>query len=131
MIRQLFMLIAVFGFFSFPAYAIRYKCTVDKKYDSERTYSKDYLDKAKFSVVIDDSHDGNVYLSRCSYVDGAGKITCDKYRADKTALDSHVKIKKYYHFSSQSDYQVFPNLTFIENNGRGGIAYGKCEVTSP
>jgi len=35
-------------------------------------------------------------------------------------------IAKYYYFDGQFDVQIFPNLSFIENNGRGDIAFGKC-----
>ncbi len=41
------------------------------------------------------------------------------------------RIKKFYVFRSQFDVQVYPDLSFIENNGRGGIAFGTCSVVAP
>jgi hypothetical protein len=26
---------------------------------------------------------------------------------------------------------MFSDLSFVENNGRGGVSYGKCALTSP
>jgi len=59
------------------------------------------------------------------------KITCDRYQMDTVVLDEQVKIKKYYLFQSQFDVQLFANLSFIENNGRGSVAYGKCRFIAP
>ena len=28
---------------------------------------------------------------------------------------------------SQFDVQLYPDMNFVENNGRGSISYGKCE----
>ena len=58
-------------------------------------------------------------------------MTCDRYPMDKVVLDENVKIKKYYLFRSQFDVQLFADLLFIENNGRGGIAFGRCRVVAP
>ncbi len=61
-------------------------------------------------------------------LDNVDKITSD----DINTLDGNIiHIKKYYVFKGQFDVQLYPDLTFIENNGRGDIAYGKCELTSP
>ena len=46
-------------------------------------------------------------------------------------INENARIKKYYVFRSQFDVQVFSDLSFLENNGRGDIAYGKCEVVAP
>jgi hypothetical protein len=29
---------------------------------------------------------------------------------------------------SQYDIQLFPDMKFVENNGRGGIAFGTCKL---
>lgn len=50
---------------------------------------------------------------------------------EKVVFDENVKIKKYYLFRSQFDVQLFPDLSFLENNGRGSIAYGQCRLVSP
>ena len=110
--------------------AVEYNCTVAKKLNWEHEYSESELAKGQFSVVIEE-HGFGTFLSRCSYVQSEDKVTCDRYEVDKVAADNNVKIKKYYVFDSHFDVQLFSNLTFIENNGRGSIAFGKCQVTSP
>jgi hypothetical protein len=120
--------------------AVEYECKVERKVDQERVYSDEQLRKGKFSARIRD--DGKTAtISRCSYAASEQKVTCDSYDVDKVADDETWdqdgdkwvtrKIKKYYRFRGQYDVQVFPDLSFVENNGRGGIAYGRCRVVSP
>lgn len=70
-------------------------------------------------------------LGRCSFAQSANEVTCDYYEVDRIMHDDNVKIKKYYVLRSHFDVQIFSDLSFIENNGRGDIAFGKCVVTSP
>ena len=112
------------------AAAAKYDCKVEKKFDSENTYTANKIEKGQFSVKIEDSG-GGAFVSRCSLSPSANKITCDRYQVDKVVFDEKVKIKKYYVFQSQFDVQLFSDLLFVENNGRGGIAYGKCRVVAP
>ena len=112
------------------AMASEYYCTVEKKFDSENTYTKHQIEKNQFSVNVKESEKGAL-LSRCSFVTGADKVTCDSHQVDKVVFDEAVKIKKYYVFRSQFDVQIFKDLSFIENNGRGGVAYGKCRAETP
>jgi hypothetical protein len=112
------------------AQAAEYHCTVKKKFDSERVYTADQIEKGQFSVLVEENGK-SAFLSRCSFTTSAQKVTCDRYEVDKIAFDENVKIKKYYVFHSQFDVQLFPNLFFIENNGRGGIAYGTCTLVAP
>lgn len=76
-------------------------------------------------MKIEETRTG-AYLSRCSYALSVARVTCDRYEVDKVVLDDVAQIKKYYVFRSQFDVQLFANQSFIENNGRGGIAYGTC-----
>jgi hypothetical protein len=100
-------------------------CHVEKKFDEERTYTRDELIKGKFSVEI--LREGAAtLLRRCSFAPSAGRVTCDQYDADKVSTDSFAKIRKFYYFAGQFDVQVFADGTFIENNGRGSIAFGTC-----
>ncbi|WP_281970147.1 MULTISPECIES: hypothetical protein [unclassified Polynucleobacter] len=55
------------------------------------------------------------------------KVTCDRYSVDRVEVDKFVGIKKFYFFKGQFDVQLFPDMNFVENNGRGGVSYGKCE----
>ena len=120
------------------ASAITYNCKVTRKFaaaDETLVYTPEHLKRFQFGVVIEfDEHldDGykNAVISRCGYSYSADMVTCDKYDidfADKHFLTNKIHyILKFYHFSSHFDVQLFSNNTFIENNGRGSIASGKC-----
>ena len=110
--------------------AAEYNCKVEKKFDSENSYTPEHIEESQFSVKVEENSSG-VFLSRCSFSSSANKVTCDRYKVDKVAMDENVKIKKYYVFKSQFDVQLFSNLLFVGNNGRGSIAYGKCKVIVP
>jgi hypothetical protein len=88
------------------------------------------LAKGQFSALIEERSDV-VHVSRCSYDRSVERATCDRYEIDKVVRDPYIGAKKYYLFQAQFDIQVFRNLSFVENDGRGGIAYGECEVVSP
>jgi|SRR6476469_4649550 len=122
----LFFALCVPGF----AAAVEYDCNVAKKVDSEASYTAQQLEKGKFSVKIEEAGEAT-FVSRCSFTPSSSKVTCDRYQVEKVVFDENVKIKKYYVFRSQCDVQLFPDLSFLENNGRGGIAYGKCRVVAP
>jgi hypothetical protein len=124
LIKSLFVIII---FTPSIAQTAEFKCTVNKKLNSNHEYTTDEIKKWQFSVLINDT--GNEALaSRCDFSPSAKKVTCDKYKADKIVFDENLEIKKYYFFNSQFDVQIFSNLDFIENNGRGDIAFGKCEI---
>ena len=106
-------------------YALTYDCKVTRKVGSTEILSESDLEKLKFSVRIHDI--SKPELERCSLVTGQNKVTCDKYLVDKVETDKYVGIKKFYYFKGQFDVQLYPDLRFIENNGRGVISYGKCE----
>ena len=121
------------------AFAVTYYCEATKKVDSEIEYSEENIKKYKYANKLEDM--GNkAFISRCSFTLSAKKVTCDRYEVDhiersplwslKTLKDDKF-IKKYYYFYGQLDFQLFPDLSFVENDGRGGIAFGKCRVTSP
>jgi hypothetical protein len=63
---------------------------------------------------------------------GGGVDTYDVDRIEVTSRGGkEVAIKKFYHFASNLDVQLFldvPDLSFVENSGRGDIAYGHCTV---
>jgi hypothetical protein len=46
----------------------------------------------------------------------------------KFEKDTNVQIQKYYVFKSQYDIQIFSDLSYIDNNGRGGLLIGKCKI---
>lgn len=102
-------------------------CTVNKKYDYElaEIHSSNSLAKWQFSLRIQDTEQSKI-IQRCSYSITEKKVTCDSYTADRLEIDQMTRIRKYYFFSSQFDVQVFPDLVFLENNGRGGLATGSC-----
>jgi hypothetical protein len=112
------------------AQAADFSCKVEVKLSRERVYSESELQKGQFLVLIEDRGD-SAFLSRCSFTLSSQEVTCDRYEVDKVVLDEYVRIKKFYVFRSQFDVQVYPDLSFIENNGRGGIAFGTCSVVAP
>ena len=130
MLLRTFISIIGLAILSNPAIAFtEYNCPVTNKWDTENTYSQEIIDKWKYAVVIRE-HSDTAYLSRCSN-DSSGKFTCDEYKVDRIEKSSLFgsEIRKYYIFASQFDFQLFENsMTFIENNGRGSIAMGKCSL---
>ncbi len=126
--HNIFVLVIVA--FSMPVLAVEYSCEVTRKIDRELDYTNEQVAKSQFSNRVEELNESS-FISRCSFVASAGKVTCDRYKVDKVAFDKNVKIKKYYHFQSQFDFQLFPDLSFIENNGRGSVSYGKCTLVSP
>lgn len=115
---------------SVPAGAAEYRCTVTKKLTAEQEDTAAELAKWKPYNLIEETAEG-AFMSRCSWSQIHQKVTCDRYKADRMEVDSNVKIKKFYFFRSQFNLQVFTNLNFIEDNGRGSISFGKCELTAP
>ena len=117
---------------SFPSLsnAVEYYCNVELKRDYDHIYSHTDLQKWKWGVKIVDSGD-NAKISRCSFSSSAGSVICDDYLADYIHSDPSTGIKKYYYFRGHFDVQIFTDLSFIENNGRGSIGRGRCKVTRP
>lgn len=93
--------------------------------DKENQFIKNYK---PYTTVFDNQHPK---IERCSFSPSEGKHTCEQYEVDRVELDRNVKIKKYYVFRSQYDIQIFSNLDYIDNNGRGGFLIGKCRLVSP
>lgn len=112
-----------------------HRCIVEKKLDYEwKPYTQEKLNRYNWQVIIEDNSkqkDTKTILRRCSVEPSSGKFTCDSYIADWQITDSAVGHRKYYYFRGQFDVQLFSNSTFIENNGRGGLAKGRCEVIIP
>lgn len=128
--KQLLLALLIILAFGGEAGAAVYECLVSKKIDSEGAYTGGDIKKYRPSVKIEELENSS-FLSRCSFTPSARKITCDRYAVDKIVLDANMGIKKFYVFRSQFDVQIFSTLTFVENNGRGGIAFGKCRLLSP
>ena len=117
---------------SFPSLsnAVEYYCNVELKRDHDHIYSQTDLLKWKWGVKIVDAGD-NAEISRCSFSSSADAVTCDDYVAVYIHSDPYTGIKKYYYFRGHFDVQIFTDLSFIENNGRGSIGRGRCKVTRP
>jgi hypothetical protein len=130
MLKQRVALSLVVTACSLPALAGEYSCQVTRKLDPEREYSADQIAEFRYSSRVEESNEG-AFVSRCSFAPSAGKVTCDRYKMDRVSFDGGVKIKKYYLFRSQFDFQLFPDLSFVENNGRGAVSYGKCTIVAP
>ena len=105
------------------AVTLELQCLVDRKIDRTTEYSRARIDEMQWSVVIRHHDDEWATVSRCD-----AKAPCDRYIVDNYEFTKGVNISKYYYFSGQFDVQVFGDLSFIENNGRGTIAFGQCEI---
>lgn len=102
-----------------------YECVVTRKTDFDNEIPSSIIQKYKYSVKIKDT--SKPELERCSFTPSEKKVTCDKYLVDRVEVDKNVGIKKFYYFTGQYDIQLYPDMRFVENNGRSGISYGKCE----
>ncbi len=109
------------------SFAVTYHCETTEKYDFGKTYSQEELNKGKFSVKVEEGERAT-YVYRCSFALSQGAITCDKYEVDKVEYNNNINLKKYYVFNSQYNFQIFSNLSSLEDNGRGAIQYGKCQI---
>jgi hypothetical protein len=101
-------------------------CPVTRKLDSERIYTAEELVRGQFRMEVVMSSETDVKLRRCSFATSVGKVTCDEYAPDRIAQDPFTGITKFYHFNSHFDVQVFKDGRFVENNGRGSVAFGTC-----
>lgn len=87
----------------------------------------DFVVKHKpFTRVIESN--GLYKIQRCSIPFDKDAHTCDIYNVDRIERDVNVGIQKFYVFTAQYDIQIFSDLTYIDNNGRGGLLVGKCKV---
>ena len=102
-----------------------YDCVVSRKTDFDNEIPLSIIQKYKYSVKIKDT--SKPELERCSFTPSEKRVTCDRYSVDRVEVDKFVGIKKFYYFTGQFDVQLYPDMKFVENNGRGGISYGKCE----
>jgi hypothetical protein len=106
-------------------YSITYDCKVTRKFDFQSEVTPSIIQKYQYSVRIKDT--SKPELERCSFTPSQNRVTCDRYTVDRVDTDKFVGIKKFYYFTGQFDVQLYPDMRFVENNGRGGISYGVCE----
>jgi hypothetical protein len=121
-------------FLSANSFAATYRCEVQSAtiFDTSLTVqvlSKTYLKGRQQHVIIEDGTKS--FVQRCSLNPLVGKVECDRYEADRVTKDANINFKKFYFFKSQFDVQLLSDLSFIENNGRGGLAYGQCKLINP
>ena len=109
--------------------APEYHCPATQKYEFQTVYTPEQLKRGQFSTRLEEKPEG-FFLSRCSLSLIAGKVTCDRHKIDRVEFDQELKIKKFYVFRSQFNFQVFPDLSSLEDNGRGGVQYGGCELVT-
>ena len=111
-------------------FAATYRCEPElQSIFGDRVQNNDFIRNFKpYTIVFDEK---NPKIERCSFSPSQNRNTCDTYDVDRVELDSNVNIKKYYVFRSQFDVQIFKEMSYIENNGRGGFQIGKCKLVSP
>ena len=109
--------------------ASTFECKVEKKYSADLSViqTKQEIEKYNFNINVQEGLETKV--RRCSFAPSQNGVTCDTYIADRIEFTNtqFVKIKKFYVTNSQYDIQIFEDMSFVENNGRGSIAYGKCK----
>ena len=120
--KTLFLLLL---FQSFFVYSSTYDCKVTRKFDFQSEVTPSIIQKYQYTVRIKDT--SKPELERCSFTPSQNRVTCDRYTVDRVETDKFVGIKKFYYFTGQFDVQLYPDMRFVENNGRGGISYGVCE----
>lgn len=113
-----------------PVFAKELYCLASEKVGTPdgpfSPYTDETIRQNKFAVVIRETEQFS-QIGRCSFSKSDGRVTCDFYDVDFVERDANVGHAKYYNFASQFDVQVFADMSFLENNGRGGLAYGTCE----
>lgn len=120
--KTLFLLLLFQSSFVFSS---SYDCKVNRKFDFNSEITPSIIQKYQYSVRIKDT--SKPELERCSFTPSQNRVTCDRYTVDRVETDKFVGIKKFYYFTGQFDVQLYPDMRFVENNGRGGISYGTCE----
>lgn len=120
------ILLEVPGTFALPP--AFFDCTPTRKVDQQGTWSATRLRAGQWQIKVSD-FDSSATIERCSYSSIARQVTCDDYRVDHVEVDQFIHARKYYVLGSKFDVQIFADLTFVENNGRGGIAFGTCRMT--
>lgn len=104
------------------------ECVVERKYNAHGERSAEDLARWQFSVRIVELP-SSIVLQRCSWSSAQERVTCDSYEADYVEMAQGSGIRKFYSFAHQFDVQVWPTGEFVENNGRGSIAFGTCEAS--
>ena len=110
--------------------ALKFHCIASKKLDAKANYTPEQIHQRKFSTRIEELPQG-IFLDRCALSQSAGKVTCNRQKVDRIEYHQKLQTKKFYVFDSQVNFQLFPNLTSITDDGAGGVQYGKCEFISP
>ena len=106
---------------------VEYRCPVTRKYDFDTTYSSEEIKEGQFSTRLKELPDG-FSLFRCAFSHFAGKVDCTRYKVDRVEVNQDLQVKKYYAFGSQFNLQIFSDLKSVEDDGVGGLQYGKCEL---
>lgn len=118
---------AALAFMPSPVDAENLECVVERKFNAHGERSADDLARWQFGVRIIQLPSA-VILQRCSWSSAHERITCDSYEAERVEVAPGSGIMKFYSFAHQFDVQVWPTGEFVENNGRGSIAFGTCEL---
>jgi hypothetical protein len=108
-----------------------YECKITRKVYATGEDSPEELKKWQPSAILEINQNGPSYASRCSYSTIEKKVTCDRYEMDRVDVDPYVGHIKMYRFRSQMTVQLFANLNFMEDVGRGIVSFGKCKALTP
>lgn len=121
--KKLFLILLLLPIHSF---ALTYTCPALYKVGFEHVYTKEELEKFSPFTLLEISEDNITHVSRCIYFNK--KLQCTKMLVDKIERDKNINLTKYYVFESQYNFQIFHDLSALEDNGRGDISYEKCTM---
>jgi len=109
---------------------VNLNCVVEKYLASGTLSDESEIKTKQLSYRVAESPT-QAYVSRCSFSPPRKQVVCTQHKIDKVVTwkksESEI-LKKYYAFSFQFDFQLYPDLSFVGNNGRGDVAYGKCKT---
>lgn len=108
---------------------MKFDCPATKQFDSKNNYTAEQIRQRMLSTRLEELPEG-IFLDRCSSSESAGKVICNRQKVDRVEYHQKLQTKKFYVFGSLVNFQLFPNLTSITDDGAGGVQYGKCEYIS-
>jgi|GEM_PF-2774767 len=111
------------------AAALKFDCPATRKFDFKTAYTPEQLRKRQFSTRLEELPQGT-FLDQCSFSASAGKAICNRRKVDRVEFDQKLHTRKFYIFDPQVNFQLFPDLTSITDDGVGGVQYGRCEFIS-
>ena len=103
-----------------------YTCTVDGKRNGDQVYSSQEIRSAELQIIVRDSGK-KASLGRCSFSSSEGRVACKFSNVDKIVRDDQTGMSKFSSYRAKFDVELYSDGSFLERDGQGSIAYGKCQ----